>query len=155
MNFFAKTPLKKKIIYKICDFLILIFRDQELAGWIVAYLHTLVYGIFWFFVVTEKITYTMIGIILFTLFINIYFNGCLIFKVERKLFNNNNWFGIWGLCEFIYLEPNKKNTEFLFSTWLYIMLAYTAVKFYIQSSYSSISSSSSSVSSSSVQHVPQ
>ena len=154
MYLFPKTSYKKKIIYKICDFLILIFKDKLLAGWIVAYLHTILYGIFWFLIITEKITYTKIGIILFTLFINIYFNGCLIFKVERKLFNDNNWFGIWGLCEFINIEPNKKNTEALFSSWLYIMLAYTAIKFYIQSSYNSISSSSS-VSSSSVQHSSQ
>ena len=49
MYFFPKTLYKKKIIYKLCDFLILIFRDDELAGWVVAYLHTILYGIFWFF----------------------------------------------------------------------------------------------------------
>ena len=144
MYFFPKTSNKKKIIYKICDFLILIFGDKELAGWIVAYIHTIVYGVFWFLIFTEKISYIKIGIILFTLFINIFFNGCLIFKVERKLFNNDKWFGIWGLCEFINIEPNKKNTQVLFSNWLYIMLVYTAIKFNIQSSDNSISSSESS-----------
>lgn len=155
MYFFPKTLYKKKIIHKLCDILILIFGDEELAGWIVAYLHTIFYGIFWFLIITEKINYTMIGIILFTLFINVYFSGCLVFKLERRLFNSDKWFGIWGICEFLNIEPNKKNTEALFSCWLYIMLAYTCIKFYLQSSYSSISSSSSSVSSSSVQHSPQ
>lgn len=139
MYFFPKTSNKKKIIYKICDFLILIFGDKELAGWIVAYFHNIIYGVFWFLIITEQITYIRIGIILFTFFINIVFNGCLLFKVERKLFNDDKWFGIWGLSKFINIEPNKKNTEALFSSWLYVMLAYTAIKFYIQSSYNSIS----------------
>ena len=47
MYFFPKT-LYKKIIYKLSRYSNTYFRDEELAGWIVAYLHTIFYGIFGF-----------------------------------------------------------------------------------------------------------
>lgn len=106
-NFFSLDNRKKntKII---CNNIILflnnitnnITNNKRYTFLILILIHYFIVLIPFYFVIFSKIDYKFyISIILvFLIFIlHFYFNGCIFIRVERKLLNDKNWYGIWNI----------------------------------------------------------
>ena len=66
----------------------------------------------WFFV--SCIIWVMIFIF------HVYFNGCILTRLERKLWNTKDWYGPWCLpFKFIEIYTNKKITRNFANTTFY------------------------------------
>lgn len=58
----------------------------------------------------NKFFYISIAFWFIVIVLNFYFNGCIITKIQRHLWNNNKWYGPWAYL-FNYLKSMNTNTN--------------------------------------------
>ena len=58
----------------------------------------------------NKFFYISIAFWFIVIVLNFYFNGCIITKIQRHLWNNNKWYGPWAYL-FNYLKTMNINTN--------------------------------------------
>ena len=58
----------------------------------------------------NKFFYISIAFWFIVIVLNFYFNGCIITKIQRHLWNNNKWYGPWAYL-FNYLKTMNTNTN--------------------------------------------
>ena len=67
---------------------------------------------------------------------HVYFNGCILTRLERRLWNTKDWYGPWclpfKLIE-IYTEKKLDNsiTNTIFYYWAIFLISYVMIKIYI------------------------
>ena len=67
---------------------------------------------------------------------HVYFNGCILTRLERRLWNTKDWYGPWclpfKLIE-IYTEKKLDNsiTNIIFYYWAIFLISYVMIKIYI------------------------
>jgi hypothetical protein len=118
-----------------CNFVTTLFRgDEELAGWIVTlFLHNIPYSMLLFNIFLYPLQMWMIVGFVVTYVSNIFFRGCICFKIERQLFNDKKWYGPYGLLEYVGLKVNTPNVVWFFGIWtkaMFIMIILKALRSY-------------------------
>ena len=88
--------------------------DNNSIGFILYCIHysTVIVTIIYLLIYKKgKLYYFLLGLTAFGLFINLYFNCCPVLKIERKLFNDDEWGGIYEILRIINIEPTTKNIK--------------------------------------------
>ena len=99
---FCQTELKK------------LTGDDNISGIIITIFHfILIISIIYIsFITTNKYTFyiiTFIVIIIFLLYL--YFKGCILLKLERRLYNDKNWFGIYMVLPYFGISINRERIK--------------------------------------------
>lgn len=112
----SKTNIKH--ILKTAEQSLKIFSDNNhLNGFLVFLVHLLIQltsGCLLIFYPIGHLFYSIIVIWIGILLSNIYFRGCILTKLERHLWQTNNWYGPFFLyCDWFQLNPNMLNNLFI------------------------------------------
>lgn len=112
----SKTTIKH--ILKTAEQSLKIFSDNNhLNGFFVFLVHLLIQltsGCLLIFYPIGHLFYSIIVIWIGILLSNIYFRGCILTKLERHLWQTNNWYGPFFLyCDWFQLNPNMLNNLFI------------------------------------------
>jgi len=102
----------QKILYKITN-------DNETSGFLVFLLHYHVVGFTWWYLAFGPIDWFFWAAVLFYIGLyisNLYFRGCICIKTERKLFDDNEWYGPWTAEEGVTVPKIRM----LFRRWVVV-----------------------------------
>lgn len=87
------------IISEAEDFCSIFTNNKKLAGIVLATIHTIVIFLASFHLIfTTQIDYLFYVCLIFWIVIacmHIYFNGCILIKIERELLDNKKWYAGW------------------------------------------------------------
>jgi len=112
-----------------------LFRgDKELAGWVVTlFLHNIPYSVLLMYIFLYPLQWWMVIGFAVTYVSNIFFRGCICFKIERQLFDNKKWYGPYALLEYAGIPLNTKNVVWFFGIWtkvVFLMILFKTVLIY-------------------------
>ena len=79
-----------------------------------------------------KVENWVIGFFILTLVLHFFFKGCICFRLERELFQDKNWYGPYGLLEFVGIEVNTPNVIKFFNIWASFIVTVICCKFIYQ-----------------------
>jgi len=102
----------------------LCLNDKELAGWIVTlFLHNIPYSMLLFHIFLYPLKLWMVWGFVITYLSNIFFRGCICFRIERQLFNDRKWYGPYTLLEYIGIASTTENVIWFFGVWTKVVFA--------------------------------
>ena len=100
--------------------------QRELLGWYAVAFHLavaiVVVGIILFKEVDDYYLLCILPIV-FVIYSNFYFQGCVATRLEKKLFDNPEWYGPLTLLRLLGFEINKKTANFLVSVGTFLPLS--------------------------------
>tara|TARA_Y100000389_G_C17467688_1_gene527131 strand:+ start:3705 stop:4127 length:423 start_codon:yes stop_codon:yes gene_type:complete len=109
-----------------------IINNDVICGYIIVYMHWVLTGIPLYFILFGKVNikfYISCFLWLIIFVAHFYFNGCIITKIEKKIWNMSNWYGPWVLLftpiEYfgLTITPQIANNIFLF--WGFVLTLFT------------------------------
>ena len=113
-----RKPYIEKAIDLFCNLMSNIFQDDDIAGWVVAtFLHCYPYLIMLFSMLMCPLSNWMVMGFVITYISNYICHGCLCFRIERKLFNDRSWYGLYGIIEGFGMEVSTENVRKVFHVW--------------------------------------
>ena len=116
-------------IKKFCNLMTFIFREKDIAGWMVAwFLHYIPYFYMLMSIFLYPIKPWMIIGFIITYLSNTFFRGCLCFRIERELFEDKTWVGPYHLMEYWGTKANTKNIILAFHKWTKIIFVMIILK---------------------------
>ena len=134
---------RKQATNNLLNFLVHLLKNlsvnNSVNGLYVFILHWLILGIPLIKILFGKVDkwFIMSCFIWIIIFIfHIYFNGCILTRLERRLWNTKDWYGPWclpfKLIE-IYTEKKLDNsiTNTIFYYWAIFLIGYVMIKIYI------------------------
>ena len=106
-----------------------IFREKDIAGWMIGlFLHYIPYFYMLLSIFLYPIKPWMVIGFVVTYLSNIFFRGCLCFRIERELFEDKTWVGPYHLMEYWGTEANTKNIILAFHKWTKIVFVMIILK---------------------------
>jgi hypothetical protein len=110
-----------------------ISNDNKFNGFIIFLFHIFIQLISFYFLIFGKIGlifYATIIIWILILFSNIYFRGCILTKIERHLWNTNDWSGPYFLyCQLLFPNISKTMIENLFICKIILIATIVFIRF--------------------------
>ena len=109
----------------ITNFLEYFTSDNEIKAYIVIFFHSLLILPSSAYILFGKINalyYAIIVELIIIFLLHFYFNGCILIRIERELFNDKDWFGQWTV-PFIILKKMGMELTPRFMTNLFICSA--------------------------------
>ena len=141
MLFFFKWENRKiyvdKFIDNFCEILTRICRgDSNLAGWITTvFLHHIPLLALVLCIIILPVNswefYLLILIYFLTYLSNLYSRGCVCYKIERRLFNDKTWYGLYNLLELLGMDLNTKIVKKVFFIWASLITLFILLKIYL------------------------
>ena len=130
-----KTSLliRKNIANKIFDLfeksLFLFTKSNKISGYIVVFFHYLFVMFLYLLLISQNMIYYLIGTFAWIQLIlaHIFFNGCIFIRLERHLWNTEQWYGPWILLLKIFdsvFKINKSNTPHLMRYFYLVFTGY-------------------------------
>ena len=127
-----RESIMNKLIEIFCSIMILIFRKKDIAGWMMSFfLHYLPYYYLFMNIFLYPIASWMVWSCIITYISNIFFRGCLCFRIERKLFEDRSWFGPYGLMDFLGIKVITYNVIWAFHIFITIIFLIMLIKIFI------------------------
>lgn len=116
-----------------------IFLDDNLKrGYIVCFFHILLVSIPFFTILfANKIKYVLFSqfILILILLQHFYFDGCWMIRLERKIWNTKEWYGLWtylfSLIESCGFQLNRKYRDYIFYLVYSLILAIGFYRIYL------------------------
>ena len=105
----TRKKYTKCIVERVSNTMLYFINNKIVAGWIVVIIH-IIFGIYVIFnLITKEVNnifhiYTFIWTMI--IYSNYYFNGCILARIEKEIFQNKSWFGPINL-----LLNHKKDKE--------------------------------------------
>ena len=134
-----RITITNNLLNTITDILKNLSNNDKLNGLYVFIFHWLILGVPLINIIFGKLdiwfmTSCFIWICIFIF--HIYFNGCILTRLERKLWNTKDWYGPWCLpFKFIEMYTNKKIskdfTNNIFNCWAIFLIIYVVIKLWI------------------------
>ena len=112
-----------------------IISNDVICGYIIVYIHWILTGIPLYFILFGKVNikfYSSCFLWLMIFVAHFYFKGCIITKIEKKIWNMSKWYGPWMLLftpiEYfgLTITPQIANNIFLF--WGFVLTIFTFYK---------------------------
>lgn len=117
-----------------------IYPDDNVNGYIVLIFHWIIVGIplFGIFKFQRGVALYLSSLLWLNIFIlHLYFNGCIVTKIERSLWNDKEWIGPWlypFICfeKILNIEITKKWANNIFILWGLFLFTYILFRFCIE-----------------------
>lgn len=141
MKFLSKEIRKentKKIIDYISNYLYShLYPNNILNGFVVLFFHWIIVGYALIYIIFGDVNILfficiVIWILIFVM--HIYFHGCILTKIEKQLWQANDWCGPWSL-PFKILEDNfgnfsKTTKQYIYYGWAMVLSNFVLLKMY-------------------------
>ena len=130
----SNSKLQLEQILNFCESkLKLISNDSKFNGFIVFLIHLLIQLVSFYFIILHPLGFMFYFIVVvwtFILISNFYFHGCILTKLERKLWNTKEWYGPYFLyCEYFNLSTNFLDNLFICKIILIATLVFLRILF--------------------------
>ena len=99
---FSQSELKK------------ITGDDKISGIIVTILHFIIIVSILYLLIMDDNKYALFIVtiaLIIVYLLHLYFNGCILLKLERHLFQNKNWFGIYTILPYLGISINPQRIK--------------------------------------------
>lgn len=96
-------------------------ENNYIRGYIVCLFHIFLVSVPFFFILfSNKISYVLFSqLVLFLILIqHFYFDGCWMIRLERRIWNTKDWYGLWtylfNLIESVGFKLNRNRRDYIF-----------------------------------------
>lgn len=116
-----RKNVRESFINTLADYSTILHKDEYMRGYIVCFIHILLVSIpFLFVMLSNRLKIVIISqiILLLILFQHFYFDGCWMIRLERKIWNTNEWYGLWtylfNIIESFGYKLNRNSRDYIF-----------------------------------------
>lgn len=116
-----RKKIRDKFLDNIDNATRLIHYDNHIRGYLVCFLHILLVSIPFFFIIFSnnlKIVSISQLILILILIQHFYFDGCWMIRLERKIWNTKDWYGLWTYLfksiEYFGIKLNRNSRDNIF-----------------------------------------
>ncbi len=132
-----KKQITNTLTNKVEKFLYKYTRNNTISGYILAMVHWLIMFLVYLYILLGDINtlfYLCCIFLLITYILHLYFSGCILIRIERKIWNTEKWWGIWTIL-FLFMQSigipiTKLLTTNIYNLWTLYVVFIIIVKLY-------------------------
>lgn len=116
-----RKNIRENFINKLDNLSFCLHEDRNIRGYLVCFIHILLVSIPFFIVMfSNKIKLMIISQIILVLILlqHFYFDGCWMIRLERKIWNTKEWYGLWTylfkIIEDVGIKLNRHSRDYIF-----------------------------------------
>jgi hypothetical protein len=114
-----------------------IYPNNTVNGFVILLVHWIIVGITGLYILFGKVDtifYNCVVMWIIIITLHFYFNGCILTKLERHLWNTNTWNGPWmlpfKLIEKLNIKITSKIMNYTFITWGIFLSSFIILKIF-------------------------
>ena len=116
-----RREIRENFLNKLDNYSRILHNDIYIRGLLVCIFHIIIVTIpFLLIIYSNNIKYIVVSqlILLLILFQHFYFDGCWMIRLERKIWNTKEWYGLWtylfNILEYLGITLNRNRRDNIF-----------------------------------------